>query len=162
MLCLPYLKLQTWRFRWRLMGRSLGWRQPPVIENRSYFERSVRSALRHLPSAVPLWVQAHPKNEAHHGLIDQLLRPLHPHGVLELLASTDPLEVRLSSGWSGEVRRPWRVLGSAPTSWRQQYLAPHHEVFPSVSRLTRDGGGTGQISCSILVNGGGASMCVPC
>ena len=128
MLCLPYLKLQTWRFRWRLMGRSLGWRQPPVIENRSYFERSVRSALRHLPSAVPLWVQAHPKNEAHHGLIDQLLRPLHPHGVLELLASTDPLEVRLSSGWSGEVRRPWRVLGFGTNLLAAAvFLAPHHE-----------------------------------
>ena len=127
MLCLPYLKLQSWRFRWRLMGRSLGWRQAPVIENRSYFRRAVGSALRHLPAAVPVGVQAHPKNEAHHGLIDQLLRPLRPIAALQLLASTDPLEVRLSSGWAREGSAPWRVLGFGTNLLAAAvFLAPDH------------------------------------
>ena len=127
MLCLPYLKVQSWRFRWRLMGRSLGWRQAPVIENRSYFRRAVGSALRHLPAAVPVGVQAHPKNEAHHGLIDQLLRPLRPNAALQLLASTDPLEVRLSSGWAREGSAPWRVLGFGTNLLAAAiFLAPDH------------------------------------
>ena len=128
MLCLPYLKLRTWRFRWRLMGRSLGWRQAPVIENRSYFKRAVRSALNHLPAAAPVGVQAHPKNEAHHGLIDQLLRPLRPNAALQVLASTDPLEVRLSSGWPREGSSPWCVLGFGTNLLAAAvFLAPHHQ-----------------------------------
>ena len=127
MLCLPYLKLQSWRFRWRLMGRSLGWRQAPVIENRSYFRRAVGSALRHLPAAAPVAVQAHPRNEAHHGLIDQLLRPLRPNAVLEVLPSTDPLEVRLSSEWSPEGGGRWRVLGFGTNLLAAAvFLAPDH------------------------------------
>ena len=127
MLCLPYLKLQSWRFRWRLMGRSLGWRQVPVIENRSYFRRAVGSALRHLPAAAPVAVQAHPRNEAHHGLIDQLLRPLRPNAVLEVLPSTDPLEVRLSSEWSPEGGGRWRVLGFGTNLLAAAvFLAPDH------------------------------------
>ena len=56
-------------------------------------------------------VQAHPKNVTHHGLIEQLLRPLRPDAALEVLASTDPLEVRLASGWSSEGSGRWQVLG---------------------------------------------------
>ena len=127
MLCLPYLKLKTWRFRWRLMGRTLGWRQAPVIENRSYVRRAVRAAWRHLPEAAPLRVQAHPKNEAHHGLIEQLLRPLRPDAALEVLASTDPLEVRLASGWSSEGSGRWQVLGFGTNLLAAAvFLAPHH------------------------------------
>ena len=127
MLCLPYLKLKTWRFRWRLMGRSLGWRQAPVIENRSYVRRAVRAAWRHLPEAAPLRVQAHPKNVTHHGLIEQLLRPLRPDAALEVLASTDPLEVRLASGWSSEGSGRWQVLGFGTNLLAAAvFLAPHH------------------------------------
>lgn len=127
MLCLPYLKLQTWRFRWRLMGRSLGWRPAPVIENRSYVSRAVRSAWRPLPAAAPLRVQAHPKNEAHHGLIERLLAPLRPDAALQVLGSTDPLEVRLSSGWSPEVSGRWHVLGFGTNLLAAAvFLAPNH------------------------------------
>ena len=127
MLCLPYLKLQTWRFRWRLMGRSLGWRQAPLIESRSYVRRAVRSAWCHLPAAAPLLVQAHPKNEANLGLIDQLLRPLRPDAPLQVLASTDPLEVRLSSRWSPEGSGRWRVLGFGTNLLAAAvFLAPYH------------------------------------
>ena len=127
MLCLPYLKLQPWRFRWRLMGRTLGWRQAPVIENRFYIRRAVRAVWRHLPEAAPLRVQAHPKNEAHHGLIEQLLRPLRPAAALEVLPSTDPLEVRLSSGWSPEGSGRWKVLGFGTNLLAAAvFLAPHH------------------------------------
>ena len=127
MLCLPYLKLQTWRFRWRLMGRSLGWRWALGIENQTYFRRAVRAVWRHLPEAVPLRVQAHPKNEAHHGLIEQLLRPLRPAAALEVLASTDPLEVRLASGWSPEGSGRWQVLGFGTNLLAAAvFLAPHH------------------------------------
>ena len=127
MLCLPYLKLQTWRFRWRLMGRSLGWRWALGIENQTYCRRAVRAVWRHLPEAVPLRVQAHPKNEAHHGLIEQLLRPLCPAAALEVLASTDPLEVRLASGWSPEGSGRWQVLGFGTNLLAAAvFLAPHH------------------------------------
>jgi hypothetical protein len=103
MLYLPYLKLKTWRFRWRLVGRSLGWRQAMMIENGSYVRRVVRSAWHYLPVAAPLRVQAHPKNESHHGLIERLLAPLRPDAALQGLRSTDLLEVRLSSGWFSEA-----------------------------------------------------------
>ena len=127
MLCLPYLKLQTWRFRWRLMGRSLGWRQAPVIENGSYVRRAVRSAWRHLPAAAPLRVQAHPKNESHHGLIERLLAPLRPDAPIQVLGSTDPLEVRLSTGWSSEASGPWQLLGFGTNLLAAAvFLAPHH------------------------------------
>ena len=129
MLCLPYLKLQTWRFRWRLMGRSLGWRQAPVIENSSYVRRAVRSAWRHLPAAAPLRVQAHPKNESHHGLIERLLAPLRPDAAFQVLGSTDPLEVRLSSGWSSEASGRWQVLGFGTNLLAAAvFLAPHHRA----------------------------------
>jgi hypothetical protein len=98
MLCLPYLKLKTWRFRWRLVGRSLGWRQATMIENGSYVRRAVRSAWRYLPVAAPLRVQAQSKNESHHGLIERLLAPLRPDAALQVLGSKDSLEVRLSRG----------------------------------------------------------------
>ena len=127
MLCLPYLKLQTWRFRWRLMGRTLGWRWALGIENRTYFRRAIRTSLRPVPADVPLRVQAHPKNEAHHGLIEQLLRPLRPAAGLEVLASTDPLEVRLSRGWSPDGNRRWQVLGFGTNLLAAAvFLAPHH------------------------------------
>ena len=127
MLCLPYLKLQTWRFRWRLMGRSLGWRWALGIENQTYFRRAIRSALRPLPVDVLLRVQAHPKNEAHHGWIDQLLRPLRSDAGLELLASGDPLEVRLSRGWSSDGSGCWHVLGFGTNLLAAAvFLAPQH------------------------------------
>ena len=127
MLCLPYLKLQTWRFRWRLLGRTLGWRQAPVIENRSYVRRAVRAAWCDLPVAAPLRVQPHPKNEAHHGLIERLLRPLRTEAALQMLASTDPLEVRLSRGWSPEGSGRWQVLGFGTNLLAAAvFLAPHH------------------------------------
>ena len=127
MLCLPYLKLQTWRFRWRLMGRSLGWRQPPGIENRSYVRRAVRAAWCHLPVDAPLHVQAHPRNEAHHGWIEMLLCPLRPDAALQMLASTDPLEVRLSRGWSLEESGRWQVLGFGTNLLAAAvFLAPYH------------------------------------
>ena len=129
MLCLPYLKLQTWRFRWRLMGRSLGWRWLLGIENRAYFRHAIGAALRPLPADVPLRVQAHPKNEAHHAWIDQLLRPLRPNAVLEVLASTDPLEVRLSRGWSPKGSGRWRVLGFGTNLLAAAvFLVPHHRA----------------------------------
>ena len=127
MLCLPYLKLRTWRFRWRLGGRSLGWRQAPMIENRSYVRRAVRSAWSHLPAETTLAVQAHPKNEAHHDLIEKLLRPLQPGRLLELLPSDAPLEVRLSSGLSLEGSGRWRVLGFGTNLLAAAvFLAPQH------------------------------------
>jgi len=67
------LRVPKWRVRWRLLGRSFGWRWTLGIENRAYFRRAIRAGLRPLPADVPLWVQAHPKNETHHGLIERLL-----------------------------------------------------------------------------------------
>ena len=72
-------------------------------------------------------MQAHPKNEAHHGLSEQLLRPLRPAAALEVLPSTDPLEVRLSSGWSPEGSGRWQVLGFVTNLLAAVvFLAPHH------------------------------------
>ena len=77
--------------------------------------------------AAPLRVQAHPKNEAHHGLIERLLRPLRPEAALQMLASTDPLEVRLSRGWSLEGSGRWQVLGFGTNLLAAAvFLAPHH------------------------------------
>ena len=127
MLCLPYLKLQTWRCRWRLMGRSLGWRWTLGIENRAYFRRAIRAALRLFPADASLWVQAHPKNETHHGLIERLVAPLRSGRPWQLLPADDPLEVRLSSGSSGEGSGHWRVLGFGTNLLAAAvFLAPHH------------------------------------
>ena len=49
LLCLPYLRVPKWHMRWRLLGRSFGWRRAPGIENRTYFKRAVCAALRRCP-----------------------------------------------------------------------------------------------------------------
>ena len=72
-------------------------------------------------------VQAHPKNESHHGLIERLLAPLRPDAPIQVLGSTDPLEVRLSSGWSSEASGPWQLLGFGTNLLAAAvFLAPHH------------------------------------
>ncbi|QNI65968.1 hypothetical protein [Synechococcus sp. A15-44] len=127
LICLPYLRVPKWRVRWRLLGRSFGWRWTLGIENRAYFRRAIRAGLRPLPADVPLWVQAHPKNETHHGLIERLLAPLRPVRSWELLPADDPLEVRLLHGWcrEGSGRRP--VLGFGTNLLAAAvFLAPHH------------------------------------
>ena len=127
MLCLPYLRVPKWHVRWRLFGRSFGWRRTPGIANSAYFIRAIRSALRHVRADAPLWVQAHPKNEAHHSLVQQLLNPLHQGRSLELFSSDAPLEVRLSSGWSCEESGPLNVLGFGTNLLAAAiFLAPHH------------------------------------
>ena len=129
LLCLPYLRVPQWHVRWRLLGRSFGWRLAPVIENRTYFKRAICAALRPLPANAPLRVHAHPKNETHHGLIERLLASLRPGRSWELLPADEPLEVRLLRGWSDEGIRRRNVLGfgtnllaaavflSPPTPW---------------------------------------------
>ena len=98
LLCLPYLRVPKWHMRWRLLGRSFGWRRAPGIENRTYFKRAICAALRPSPANAPLRVQAHPKNKTHHGLIDRLLASLRPGRSWELLSADEPLEVRLLRG----------------------------------------------------------------
>ncbi len=126
LICLPYLRVPKWRVRWRILGRSFGWCWTLGIENRAYFRRAIRAGLRSLPADVPLWVQAHPKNETHHGLIERLLAPLRPVRSWELLPADDPLEVRLLHGWCGESGR-WPVLGFGTNLLAAAvFLAPHH------------------------------------
>jgi len=127
LLCLPYLRVPKWRVRLRLLGRSFGWRWTRGIENRAYFRRAVSAALRPLPVDVPLRVQAHPKNETHHALIERLLASLRPGRSWELLPADDPLEVRLLRGWSGEWSGRWHVLGFGTNLLAAAvFLAPHH------------------------------------
>ena len=129
LLCLPYLRVPKWHMRWRLLGRSFGWRRAPGIENRTYFRRAIRAALRPFPANAPLRVQAHPKNETHHGLIERLMASLRPGGSWELLPADDPLEVRLLRGWSGEGSERWPVLGFGTNLLAAAvFLAPHHQA----------------------------------
>ena len=91
------------------------------------FRRVIRAALRPLPADASLWVQAHPKNETHHGLIERLVAPLRSGRPWQLLPADDPLEVRLSSGSSGEGSGHWRVLGFGTNLLAAAvFLAPHH------------------------------------
>ncbi|MCB4400385.1 hypothetical protein [Synechococcus sp. MU1625] len=127
LLCLPYLRVPKWHMRWRLLGRSFGWRRAPGIENQTYFRRAIRAALRPLSVDVPLRVQAHPKNETHHALIERLLASLRPRRSWELLPADEPLEVRLLRGWSDEVSEPSPVLGFGTNLLAAAvFLAPHH------------------------------------
>ena len=127
LLCLPYLRVPKWRVRLRLLGRSFGWRWTLGIENRAYFRRAVCAALRPLPADVPLRVQAHPKNETHHALIERLLASLRPGRSWELLPADEPLEVRLLRGWSDAGSEPWPVLGFGTNLLAAAvFLAPHH------------------------------------
>ena len=72
-------------------------------------------------------VQAHPKNETHHGLIERLLVSLRPVRSWELLPANDPLEVRLLRGSSGEGSGRWHVLGFGTNLLAAAvFLAPHH------------------------------------
>jgi hypothetical protein len=129
LLCLPYLRVPKWHLRWRLLGRSFGWRRAPGIENRTYFKRAICAALRPSPANAPLRVQAHPKNKTHHGLIDRLLASLRPGRSWELLPADEPLEVRLLCGWSGEGTEPWPVLGFGTNLLAAAvFLAPHHRA----------------------------------
>ena len=126
LLCLPYLRVPKWRVRLRLLGRSFGWRWTLGIENQAYFKRTVCAALRPLAD-VPLRVQAHPKNETHHGLIERLLASLRPVRAWELLPADDPLEVRLLRGWSDAGSEPLPVLGFGTNLLAAAvFLAPHH------------------------------------
>ena len=92
-------------------GSILWLARAPGIENQTYFRRAIRAALRPLSVDVPLRVQAHPKNETHHALIERLLASLRPRRSWELLPADEPLEVRLLRGWSDEVSEPSPVLG---------------------------------------------------
>ena len=127
LLCLPYLRVPQWHVCWRLLGRSFGWRPAPGIENRTYFKRAICAALRPLPANAPLRVQAHPKNETHHGLIERLLASLRPGRSWELLPADEPLEVRLLRGWSDEGIGRWNVLGFGTNLLAAAvFLSPHH------------------------------------
>ena len=127
LICLPYLRVPKWRIRWRLLGRSFGWRWTLGIENRAYFRRAVCAALRPLPADAALRVQAHPKNETHHALIERLLASLRPRRSWELLPADEPLEVRLLRGWSDAGSEPWPVLGFGTNLLAAAvFLAPHH------------------------------------
>ena len=127
LLCLPYLRVPKWHMRWRLLGRSFGWRRAPGIENRTYFKRAICAALRPLSANAPLRVQAHPKNESHHGLIERLLASLRPGRSWELLPADEPLEVRLLRGWSDEGIGRWNVLGFGTNLLSAAvFLSPHH------------------------------------
>ncbi len=98
-----------------------------MIENGSYVRRAVRSAWRYLPVAAPLRVQAHPKNESHLGLIERLIAPLRPDAALQVLRSTELLEVRLSNGWFSEASGRWHVLGFGTNLLLPAvFLPPHH------------------------------------
>ena len=121
------MRLTKWHFRLRLLGRSFGWRRAPEIENRAYFRRAIRNALRPLPADVPFLIQAHPKNETHHDLIERLLGLLRPDRSWNLLPADAPLEVRLLRGWSGEGSGRWPVLGFGTNILAAAiFLAPHH------------------------------------
>ena len=111
MLCLPYLKIKVWRVRVRMMGRSFGLRQSPVIRNRTYLRAAVRGFTGQLPADVPLLLQAHPKNVRDHALIRALFSPLHPGGPFEVLPADAPLEVRLSARPSAQTSGGLRVAG---------------------------------------------------
>ena len=111
MLCLPYLKIKVWRVRVRMMGRSFGLRQSPVIRNGTYLRAAVRGFIRQLPADVPLLLQAHPKNAMDHSLIRALFSPLDPGGQFELLQADAPLEVRLSARPSAQAFKTKRVAG---------------------------------------------------
>ena len=101
----------------------------PGIENRTYFKRAICAALRPLHASAPLRVQAHPKNETHHGLIERLLASLRPGRSWELLPADEPLEVRLLRGWSDEGIGRWNVLGFGTNLLAAAvFLAPHHRA----------------------------------
>ena len=127
LLCLPYLRVPQWHMRWRLLGRSFGWRLVPGIKNWTYFKRAICAALRLLPANAALRVQAHFKNETHHGLIERLLASLRPGRSWELLPADEPLEVRLLRGWSDEGIGRWNVLGFGTNLFAAAvFLSPHH------------------------------------
>ena len=127
LICLPYMRVPKWHVRLRLLGRSFGWRRAPGIENRAYFRRAISAALRPLQTDAPLRVQAHPKNETHHGLIERLLASLRPGRSWELLPADDPLEVRLLRGWFGRGSERWPVLGFGTNLLAAAvFLSPHH------------------------------------
>ena len=127
LLCLPYLRVPKWHVRMRFLGRSFGWRRAPGIENRAYFRRAICAALRPLQADAPLRVQAHPKNETHHGLIERLLASLRPGRSWELLPADAPLEVRLLRGWFGKGSERWPVLGFGTNLLAAAViLSPHH------------------------------------
>ena len=127
LLCLPYLRVSKWHARWRLLGRSFGWRRALGIESRAYFRRAISAAVRPVPANAPLRVQAHPKNESHHGLIERLLASLRPSRSWELLPAAAPLEMRLLSGCSDEGSGRWPVLGFGTNLLAAAvFLAPHH------------------------------------
>lgn len=111
MLCLPYLKTKIWRFRVRIMGRSFGLKQSPVIRNGTYLRAAVRGFVRLLPADIPLLLQAHPKNVMDHALIRDLFSPLHPGGPFEVLPADAPLEVRLSAGPAAQSSQSLLVAG---------------------------------------------------
>lgn len=111
MLCLPYLKIKVWRVRLRMMGRSFGLRQSPVIRNGNYLRAAIRLLVRQQPSDVPLLLQAHPRNVSDHSLIRTLFSHLKSCGPFELLPADAPLEARLSSRPFTQDSRSVQVAG---------------------------------------------------
>ena len=97
LVCLPYLKVRSWRWRFKLAGRQLGWRQPPQLLNLAYI-RAALNPLFKCQGGQAVWIQAHPKNHRHRELIQVALQPMAGSGSarLQVLDGTAPLGVLLT------------------------------------------------------------------
>ena len=94
LVCLPYLKVRTWRWRCKLAGRVVGWRQPPELLNLAYIRAALAPLVRRHP-CQPVWIQPHPKNLSHLEVLEAALRPTVGASRLQLLAGEAPLELLL-------------------------------------------------------------------
>ena len=94
LVCLPYLKVRTWRWRCKLAGRVVGWRQPPELLNLAYIRAALVPLVRRHPGQ-PVWIQPHPKNLSHLEILQAALRSTVGASRLQLLAGQAPLELLL-------------------------------------------------------------------
>lgn len=124
LVCLPYLKVRSWRWRFKLAGRQLGWRQPPQLLHLAYI-RAALTPLLTRQGGQAVWIQAHPKNRRHRELIQVALQPMAGSAWLQLLDGEAPLEVLLTQQlMAGPAQGPVAGFGTNLLS-AAVFLHPH-------------------------------------
>ena len=128
LVCLPYLKIRSWRFRFKLVGRTLGLRQPPSLHNISFIRNAIAPVIRRVMPR-PVLIQVHPKNRRHLDAIRAVFIPEDEASTVQVLPGGAPLEVLLARTVTTSGLPPGPVAGFGTNLLAAAVLLyPHHHL----------------------------------
>ena len=127
LVCLPYLKIRSWRFRFKWAGRKFGLRQPPSVQNVAFIRDAIASVRRRVRPR-PVLIQLHPKNRRHLDAIRTALGPAVEALTVQVLSGDAPLEVLLARRATSNGLPSGSVAGFGTNLLAAAvFLYPHHE-----------------------------------